>query len=819
MPKKIVKVPVEWLDGKIVLGAPPANRLKGQGYQRFTKEKVGWAITEGLFDWFYKHLEDRHKTSGRKIHDFDDLRYEGLNFKNFYHAISPEAKELLKDNLEFWEERAKEKSKLRREQKKQEMEGGDFETPGEWVGEKIVLPKPAESPNKKYYWKPNFDGENYKAVLWFRDHLTNTHQGQITDPNNGYPAKTMSTEAGELCFKYKGFWLAQYYIPIKEKEAQKKELVSAVQETLKNASAKAGIPLKELNQKLEKLSTLAKGEDVGLAIRMVADFDDVWLFESLLAGSTIDKDGYLISGKPLKMFNAHAEFFGILALMNAPESTNLHASLNKTKLQYFKINDPVLEMLDLYGKHIVKKCPTLRGTGNLDFDELKSLSAGTAEALSMHVGGLSLNELTSLSDDAAKALGMHYGYLCLNGLTSLSNAGAESLSRHEGGLYLDGLNSLSAGAAKALGKHKGELSLGGLASLSDSPGHIALAEKLASQKGELGLSGLKTLSDAAAEAMSKHEGELGIGGLKSLSDAAAESLSKHEGYLYLSGLKSLSDATAEALSKHKGDLDICYLESLSDSPGHVALAKKLASQKGELNFWELKSLGDAAAKALSLYKRDLRIDDLESLNDSPGHVALAKKLASQKGTLYLGGLKNLSVAAAEALSKHKGELSLWGLKSLSDTVAKSLSKHKGYLNLQGLKSLSSDVAEALSKHEGDLDLMGLNSLSDSPGHVALAGKLGNQKEKVYHLSGLESLSDAAAVAFSKCNGDLDLGGLTTLSDAAAEALSKHKGKLSLWGLTSLSDAGAQALAKKKGGKNKMRLPHQIQMHVDKYKKK
>ena len=821
MAKKIAKAPVEWVDGKIVLGAPPANPLKGKGNQRLTKEEVGWAITESLFDWFYKNLEDRHKTSGRKFHDPDDLGdmlREDPNFNNNYHAISPEAKALLKDKLEFWEERAKENKKLKREQKKQEMEGGDFETPPEWVGEKIVLLKPAESPNKKYYWKPNFDGENYKAVLWFRDHLPNTHQGQITDPNNGYPAKTMSTEAGELWFKHKGFWLAQYYIPIKEKEAQKKELVSVGQETLKTASAKAGVSLKELNQKLERLSTLAKGEDLDLAIRMVSDFDDVWLFESLLAGSTIDKDGYLVPGKPLKMFKAHAEFFGILALVNAPESTNLHASLNKIKLQYFKINDPVLEMLDLYGKHIVKKCPTLRGTGNLNFGGLKSLSAGTAEALSMHIGGLSLNELTSLSDDAAKPLGMHYGYLSLNGLTNLSNAGAESLSRHDGGLYLDGLKTLnnataealskhegelhlgglknlSDAAAKALGKHKGELSLGGLASLGDSPGHIALAEKFASQKGELGLSSLKSLSDGAAEALSKYDGELGLGGLKSLSDGAAE-----------------------ALSKHKGDLDCSYLESLSDSPGHVALAKKLASQKGELNLWRLKSLGDAAAKALSMYKKDLRIDDLVSLNDSPGHIALAGKLASQKRELDLGGLKNLSVAAAEALSKHKGELSLWGLKSLSDTVAKSLSKHKGPLNLQGLESLSSAVAEALSKHEGDLDLMHLNSLSDFPGHVALAGKLARQKGDL-RLYYLKSLSDSAAEALSKREGKLDLHGLKSLSDAAAEALSKLEGDLNLDGLKSLSDAGAQALAKKKGGKHKMSLPSEIQKQVDKYKKK
>ena len=45
------------------------------------------------------------------------------------------------------------------------------------------------------------------------------------------------------------------------------------------------------------------------------------------------------------------------------------------------------------------------------------------------------------------------------------------------------------------------------------------------------------------------------------------------------------------------------------------------------------------------------------------------------------------------------------------------------------------------------------------------------------------------------------------------------GGLGLRVLKSLSDTGAQALAKKKGGKNKMRLPLQIQNQVDQYKKK
>ncbi|NBR07709.1 MAG: hypothetical protein EBT92_18370, partial [Planctomycetes bacterium] len=69
--------------------------------------------------------------------------------------------------------------------------------------------------------------------------------------------------------------------------SHKKDMELAWKETMKSASAKAGVSIKELNQKLEKLSTLAKGEDIALAVRMVTDFDDSWLFEILLAGTIV----------------------------------------------------------------------------------------------------------------------------------------------------------------------------------------------------------------------------------------------------------------------------------------------------------------------------------------------------------------------------------------------------------------------------------------------------------------------------------------------------------------------------------------------------
>jgi len=65
------------------------------------------------------------------------------------------------------------------------------------------------------------------------------------------------------------------------------------------------------------------------------------------------------------------------------------------------------------------------------------------------------------------------------------------------------------------------------------------------------------------------------------------------------------------------------------------------------------------------------------------------------------------------------------------------------------------------------------------------------------LTGLTTLSDAAAESLSKRPGDLDLKGLTKITDAAAESLSKHKCHLSLNGLASLSDAAAESLSKHK----------------------
>ena len=93
----------------------------------------------------------------------------------------------------------------------------------------------------------------------------------------------------------------------------------------------------------------------------------------------------------------------------------------------------------------------------------------------------------------------------------------------------------------------------------------------------------------------------------------------------------------------------------------------------------------------------------------------------------LGQFNSIEMKAAQVLGEIQGHfLDLSGLTSLSDAAAQALSQHEGWLHLGGLKSLSDAAAQALARHKGELRLDGLTSLGDSPGHVALAKKLGRK---------------------------------------------------------------------------------------------
>jgi hypothetical protein len=217
---------------------------------------------------------------------------------------------------------------------------------------------------------------------------------------------------------------------------------------------------------------------------------------------------------------------------------------------------------------------------------------------------ISLNGLTSLSDVAAENLSMCFGVRSFGGLTQLSDMTAEILTQFQGLLCLDGLVELTDGTAEILSTHWGGLSLRGLTNLpDDSPGHLALAQRLISDCPyweALQLDGLTSISDTMAETLSQCDGDLDLSGLTSLSDVAAVHLSKHEGQLKLNGLTSLSDKAAIFLSMHYCDLYLDGLTSLTDTT-----AAALSNDLGSLSLNGLLDLSDAAAWHLSGHQGSL----------------------------------------------------------------------------------------------------------------------------------------------------------------------------------------------------------------------
>lgn len=104
------------------------------------------------------------------------------------------------------------------------------------------------------------------------------------------------------------------------------------------------------------------------------------------------------------------------------------------------------------------------------------------------------------------------------------------------------------------------------------------AELLAALENSVDLRNLQEISDAVAEIFSRHKGALDLGGLKYLSIEAATSLSKHDGWLHLE-IPEISDEAALALSKGIVSLKLTGLQKLDGTPGHIALARKLAADR------------------------------------------------------------------------------------------------------------------------------------------------------------------------------------------------------------------------------------------------
>ena len=267
---------------------------------------------------------------------------------------------------------------------------------------------------------------------------------------------------------------------------------------------------------------------------------------------------------------------------------------------------------------------------------------------------------------------------------------------------------------------------------------------------------------------------------KEISINEAQRLADHDiqGDLYklVLGVQELDDETAEALSHCKRWLSLPHLTSLRDSPGHLALARKLGSQgfwtmPEPLNLNGLTAIADAAAKEIAAFdSEDLLLNGLTELTDDT-----AKCFADNKGPrIYLNGVLELSDNAAGWLAGYEGfEIHMCSLTKLNGGVGHValimtlLSQSPGSYNLDCLQEVSDEVFQSIvdsKRGQAALSLNGLNSLPAS-----IAEILSKTEHKIF-LNGVEHISDAAAEHLSKLRKPIELLGLKRLSSRAAELL-------------------------------------------------
>ena len=123
----------------------------------------------------------------------------------------------------------------------------------------------------------------------------------------------------------------------------------------------------------------------------------------------------------------------------------------------------------------------------------------------------------------------------------------------------------------------------------------------------------------------------------------------------------------------RSEAEFALFEAAAEKPVFRA---HLFSSYGRTMRLALLDLSLPVAKALALFKGELRLNELASLTDT-----VAEALSSHEGDLSLDGLTTLSTPAARFLARHKGSLSFFGLKSLSAEAARALAGHQGYIGL------------------------------------------------------------------------------------------------------------------------------------------
>jgi hypothetical protein len=220
----------------------------------------------------------------------------------------------------------------------------------------------------------------------------------------------------------------------------------------------------------------------------------------------------------------------------------------------------------------------------------------------------------------------------------------------------------------------------------------------------------------------------------------------------------------------------------------VEAAKELLKNPKGLHL-NVTDLSPEVAAVLASHKGELRFEALTTLSPET-----AAALASRTEAIDLPKVSTLTPGVAKALSTTKGQLNLSGLKELPTEVAKELAAHTGTLSL-GVTEISDGAAAALAKHQGNLRLDRLQSLTS----LALAERLG-QQEWLF-LNGVTKITPEIAKAICppsnrvKFKNHVQLYiGLTELPADVAAAIMAGRGHLGMYSLESISDEAAAGLS-------------------------
>jgi predicted DNA-binding WGR domain protein len=197
-----ITIPNEFAKGSIVLSNPPADPLSGEGYQgEEVNTAASWWLPKKVINWFTRKLDPRHKKIRACSHDPDS---DYIN--QTYLLISFEAAALLRKNATEWLFLCEQElSSIDKHSDKITLP----KAPKGFQNDEITLPPPKRPLKWEYYWKPDFNGENYQSVLNYYSYLPDDHVGRIFD-QNGYPAKIMSPEAAKYYKENREFWEAKY---------------------------------------------------------------------------------------------------------------------------------------------------------------------------------------------------------------------------------------------------------------------------------------------------------------------------------------------------------------------------------------------------------------------------------------------------------------------------------------------------------------------------------------------------------------------------------------------------------------------------------